>query len=81
MAAPNGLYEQDVLISWVVRVCIYVAFAALLAVLAAGCSRSTPTLSDQSPFLGDGQYDKTWNQQPHGGIDEKSNRAPSRGPC
>lgn len=43
-----------------------------------GCSRGTNSVGPQRPeiSLGDGSEHRAWNQQPHGGADEKSNNSP-----
>lgn len=70
---------SDYAISWVLRVFLWTAIAFMALAALGGCSRTIEPLGPL-PLLGNDSKDGTWNQLPQGGIDEKSNRAPTRGP-
>lgn len=55
----------------------YVLVLSVLG-LVVGCNRTTDSIGQQRPAisLNDGSEHRAWNQQPHGGADEKSNNSP-----
>ncbi|DAD51499.1 TPA_asm: hypothetical protein [ssRNA phage Zoerhiza.1_25] len=73
-------YRADLFVAFVIRSLFFTAILAMLAVLAAGCSRSAGDPislgAEQRPNTADGLELGTRNSLPQGGNYEKSDCAP-----